>query len=63
MAVFVAAADSALSSPFIISPKGLRRIQDLLFPTLEQWRRTGGQRRGRDRMNDSGWDEPPPFEP
>ncbi|MGE3692613.1 MAG: FecR domain-containing protein [Novosphingobium sp.] len=61
LAVFVASGDSGPGQPFVISRKGLRRIQELLMPSLGDWRRSASNsRRFRDRVG-GGWNSPPPF--
>ncbi len=63
MAVFVGKADRAPIGPFALSRKGLERLQDLVFPSLAAWRRSGRWFDPPGRMGGGGWDTPPPFEP
>ncbi len=59
MAVYVGAADCAPIGPFTLSRNGLKRVQELIFPALGQWRRNHPDGRFRDRNNRmGGFDDP-----
>src|SRR5262245_11578576 len=50
MAVFVGSAESAPIGPFMISRKGLQRVQEQVIPALGEWRSNSGSRTLRNPM-------------
>jgi hypothetical protein len=62
MAVFIGSADAAPIESFMISRKGLQRVQEQVFPAWSQWRSSGKWRRLRSIRLDSTPSMMPRFE-